>query len=170
MKKKIKRPFYVSLKYFHKCRFCGPLPQTLLSETNNLCNYLAQCSRKVNAPVFFQGEDESPVSDLKVLSNGKRGGLKVVAFDKTPFKLFTLRLSTKSVQAPSCKRPKTTQRTLFLSFEINNCFPIMVQCRRLIKKSRKLACYVVNSNIAIGSLPTLQTSHGLLALFEKIYY
>ena len=25
------------------------------------------------------------------------------------------------------------------------------------------------SNIAIGSLPTLQTSHGLLALFEKIY-
>ena len=26
----------------------------------------------------------------------------------------------------------------------------------------------VNSNIAIGSLPTLQTSHGLLALFEKI--
>jgi hypothetical protein len=28
----------------------------------------------------------------------------------------------------------------------------------------------VNSNVAIGSLPTLQTSHGLLALFEKIYY
>jgi hypothetical protein len=26
----------------------------------------------------------------------------------------------------------------------------------------------VNSNNAIGSLPTLQTSHGLLALFEKI--
>jgi hypothetical protein len=43
-------------------------------------------------------------------------------------------------------------------------------CRRLIKKSRKLVCHVVNSNIAIGSLPTLQTSHGLLALFEKIYY
>jgi hypothetical protein len=27
---------------------------------------------------------------------------------------------------------------------------------------------MVNSNNAIGSLPTLQTSHGLLALFEKI--
>ena len=39
-----------------------------------------------------------------------------------------------------------------------------------MKKSGKLACHVVNSNIAIGSLPTLQTSHGLLALFEKIYY
>ncbi len=39
-----------------------------------------------------------------------------------------------------------------------------------MKKSAKLACHVVNSNITIGSLPTLQTSHGLLALFEKIYY
>ena len=39
-----------------------------------------------------------------------------------------------------------------------------------MKKSGKLACHVVSSNIAIGSLPTLQTLHGLLALFEKIYY
>jgi hypothetical protein len=37
-------------------------------------------------------------------------------------------------------------------------------------KSAKLVCHVVNSNIAIASLPTLQTSHGLLPLFEKIYY
>jgi hypothetical protein len=43
----------------------------------------------------------------------------VVAFDKSPFKLITLNFLTKSVQAPSCMRPKTT---LFLSFEINNCF------------------------------------------------
>jgi hypothetical protein len=28
---------------------------------------------------------------------------------------------------------------------------------------------VVNSNIAIGSLPTLQISQGIVALFEKIY-
>jgi hypothetical protein len=39
-----------------------------------------------------------------------------------------------------------------------------------MKKSGKLACHVVNSNIAIGSLPTLQISVGMLALFEKIYY
>ncbi len=39
-----------------------------------------------------------------------------------------------------------------------------------MEKSAKLECHVVNSNIAIGSLPTLQMSHGLLALFEKIYY
>jgi hypothetical protein len=46
------------------------------------------------------------MSSLKVLTNEKRGGLKVVAFDRSPFKLFTLRFSIKSVQAPSCKRPK----------------------------------------------------------------
>ncbi len=33
----------------------------------------------------------------------------------------------------------------------------------------KLACHVVNSNIAIGSLPTLQISLETVALFEKIY-
>jgi hypothetical protein len=38
-----------------------------------------------------------------------------------------------------------------------------------MKKSRKLSCHVVNSNIAIGSLPTLQISVGVVALFEKIY-
>ncbi len=40
----------------------------------------------------------------------------------------------------------------------------------LMKKSGKLACDVVNSNIAIGSLPTLQISVGMVALFEQIYY
>jgi hypothetical protein len=39
-----------------------------------------------------------------------------------------------------------------------------------MKKSVKLACHVANSNIAIGSLPTLQLSLGFVALFEKIYY
>jgi hypothetical protein len=39
-----------------------------------------------------------------------------------------------------------------------------------MKKSVKLACHVANSNIAIGSLPTLQISPGIVALFEKIYY
>jgi hypothetical protein len=37
-----------------------------------------------------------------------------------------------------------------------------------MKKSVKLACHVVNSNIAIGSLPTLQILLGIVALFEKI--
>ncbi len=66
------------------------------------------------------------IFSLKVLTNEKRGGLKVRAFDGSPFKLFMLRFSSKSVQAPSCEKPKTTQRTLFLSFEINNCFSITV--------------------------------------------
>jgi hypothetical protein len=38
-----------------------------------------------------------------------------------------------------------------------------------MKKSVKLACHLVNSNIAIGFLPTLQISLGIVALFEKIY-
>ncbi len=38
-----------------------------------------------------------------------------------------------------------------------------------MKKSVKLACHVVNSNISIGSLPTLKISLGNVALFEKIY-
>jgi hypothetical protein len=38
-----------------------------------------------------------------------------------------------------------------------------------MKKSVKLACHVVNSNIAIVSSPTLQISLGIAALFEKTY-
>jgi hypothetical protein len=38
-----------------------------------------------------------------------------------------------------------------------------------MKKFGKLACHKVNSNIAIGSFPTLQISLGIVALFEKIY-
>jgi hypothetical protein len=44
---------------------------------------------------------------LKVLTNEKRGGLKVAEFDRSPFKLFTLKFSNKSVQSPSCERHKT---------------------------------------------------------------
>jgi hypothetical protein len=38
-----------------------------------------------------------------------------------------------------------------------------------MKKSVKLACHVVNSDIAIGSLPTLQIWVGIFASFEKIH-
>jgi hypothetical protein len=38
-----------------------------------------------------------------------------------------------------------------------------------MKKSGKLASHVVNSNIAIDSLPSIQISPGIVALFEKIY-
>jgi hypothetical protein len=58
--------------------------------------------------------------DLKVLTNEERGCFKEAAFGRSPFKLFTLRFSNKSVQAPSSERPKTTRPTLFLSREINN--------------------------------------------------
>jgi hypothetical protein len=54
---------------------------------------------------------------FKVLTNKKRGGLNLVSFDWPPFKLFSLRFSKESVQTPSCERPKTAQRTLFMSWE-----------------------------------------------------
>ncbi len=50
----------------------------------------------------------------------------MVAFDRSPFNLFMLRFSNKSVQAPSCERLRTAQRTLFLSFEINKSFQVAV--------------------------------------------
>ncbi len=106
---------------------------------------------------------------LKILTNEIRGGLKVVTFNRYPFRLFTLRFSNKSVQAPSYERPRTAQLTLFLSFEINKCFQISVWRRSFMKKTVKLAYHLVNSNVAIGSLPTLQISLGIVAFFEKNY-
>ncbi len=50
---------------------------------------------------------------LSLLTNEKKGGLKVVSFETTRFKLFTLKFSNKSMQIPSCERPKTTQRSLW---------------------------------------------------------
>jgi hypothetical protein len=38
-----------------------------------------------------------------------------------------------------------------------------------MEKSRKFACHLVYSNNAINSLPTLQISLGIVAIFEKIY-
>jgi hypothetical protein len=102
---------------------------------------------------------------LKVLTNERRGGLKVVAFDRSPFMLFSLRFSTKSVQAQSCERPKTYQRTLSLSFEIKNWFPIAEP----YEKMRETYMPRGNSNTAIDFWSTLQISLEILALFEKIY-
>ncbi len=45
---------------------------------------------------------------LKVLTNEKEGGLEVVAF-RLSLKLFKLRFSNKSAQAPYSERSKTTQ-------------------------------------------------------------
>ncbi len=63
-----------------------------------------------STPLFF-----------KVLTNEKRGRLKVASFDRSRFKLFTLEFSNKPVEVPSCERPKSTQRRVFLLFEKNNC-------------------------------------------------
>ncbi len=75
---------------------------------------------------------ESPTnakfSLLKVLTNEKRGGLRVISFDRSPFKLFSRKFWKESVQGPSCERHKTTQRTLFLLFASNSWFPMTLLC------------------------------------------
>ena len=50
---------------------------------------------------------------LKVLTNEKRGGLKVVEFDRSPFKLFTLKFSNKLVQAYPVKGLKLLREPCF---------------------------------------------------------
>jgi hypothetical protein len=108
---------------------------------------------------------------LNVLTNEKRGGLtmELVLFERSHFKLFSLKFANKSDLSSSCERHKIAQRTMFLLFENNNCFHITLQCRRLMKKSGKLAFHVVNSNVVIDSFPTLQIPLGIVALFEKSY-
>ena len=108
----------------------------------------------------------------KVLSNEKRGDLKVVAFDRPPFKLFNSRWD---FQTNQCRPHPVRGLELLRKPCLYHLQSIIASKYRysvgaLWKKSVKLACHVVNSNIAIGSLPSLQTSHGLLAVFEKIYY
>ncbi len=91
----------------------------------------------------------SSVFALKVLTNEKIGGLRVISFDRSPFKLFSRKFSKESVQAPSCERLKTTQRPLFLLFANNNWFPITLLCLAATHFShRKL-----NWNIGIVHLP-----------------
>ncbi len=87
---------------------------------------------------------------LKVLTNEKRGGFILVPFDWSRFRLFKLKFSIESVQTPSCERPKTAQRTLFLSFEINNCFPITVLHRRRWKNPQNLhATWSIQTSVLI---------------------
>jgi hypothetical protein len=74
---------------------------------------------------------------LKVLTNEKRDGLKVAEFDRSPFKLFTLKFSNKSVQSSSCERLKTAQRIMFLLFSNNNCYPINAIVSEEYKKIRE---------------------------------
>jgi hypothetical protein len=73
------------------------------------------------------------------------------------------------VQVPSCERPKSTQRRVFLIFENNNYILLAVKCRRCMKKSGKLACHLLSSNCAINFFRSSihRSSLGFVALFEK---
>jgi hypothetical protein len=84
------------------------------------------CTLVLNSKTNQGIECLSVVGALKVLTNEKRGGLSGVSFDKSPFKLFSLKFSNRLVQAPSCERHKTAPRTLFVPFANNNYFQIAV--------------------------------------------
>jgi hypothetical protein len=85
---------------------------------------MALCISRV---IYPRGEySKAATRNLKVFTNEKRDGLTVVSFDRSCFKLCSRKFSNKLVQAPSCERPKTAPRTLFLSFANNNCFQITV--------------------------------------------
>jgi hypothetical protein len=108
------------------------------------------------------------------LNNEKRGGLKVVAF----------KVSLEAIHAEIFKQVSHPVRGLKLLSETCFCLwksRIVFQQRYSVgglgknpgnlhwKKSRKLACHMVDSNIGNESLPILQISVGIIASFEKIY-
>ena len=62
----------------------------------------------------------------------------MVAFDRPPFKLLSRKFSKESVQAPSCERHKTTQRT-----------PVPVICKQLL----------IPNNAIVSGCDTLLTFH-----------
>jgi hypothetical protein len=66
----------------------------------------------------------SPEMLLKVLTNEKRGGLKVVSIDRSRFQLFTLKFSKKSVQTPSCER--ATPPTVSVKGTVSRDFRLLV--------------------------------------------
>jgi hypothetical protein len=100
---------------------------------------------------------------LKVLTNEKRGGLTMVSFDRSPVKLFSLWVLYESMKAPSCERPKTNQRTLFLSFAINNCYST--------SDEKLLAAFELFWGIFTTVKPTIRlVSFDLFGRFLKLHH
>ncbi len=89
----------------------------------------------------------------------------MVAFDRSPFKLFSLRFSTNSVQAQSCERPKITRRTLSLIISNQELFLNSGIASELYEKIRETCMHVVDSNIALDSSPTIQIAPEIVAFF-----
>jgi hypothetical protein len=62
------------------------------------------------------------------------------------------------MQAPSFERPKTNQRTPFLSFAINNCYPT--------SDEKMLAAF----ELILGDFLPLENSHKVSDLFGGFLY
>jgi hypothetical protein len=74
---------------------------------------------KFSGAFRISGAFRKIIPRLKVLTNDKRGGVRVTSFDRPPFKLLSRKFSKDSVQAPSCERHKTLSEHLILLFAIN---------------------------------------------------
>ncbi len=92
-----------------KVEFIFLLVHTLLFERGEI-NCVKETLRIPILRILF----ESHLYFLKVLTNDKRCGLKVASVDRSLFKLFTLKFSSKSMQVRSFERFKITLRTMFL--------------------------------------------------------
>ncbi len=91
---------------------------------------------RIRWAVFGLPQDEDWIDSFEKFSlNTLKGDLSNAITFNPPlfslvntFKLFSRKFSRESVQAPSCERHKTTQRTLFLFFSNNYWFPITLLC------------------------------------------
>jgi hypothetical protein len=108
---------------------------------------------------FASISKKTPLSKLSFAFVSLALPLLVVAFDRSPFQLFTLFLN-KSMQAPSSERPINTQWTLFLSFEINNCFQKMKKCQ---SASLRHTCHIIH----LAETAVLYCTRISSAIFEK---
>jgi hypothetical protein len=120
--------------------------------------FLIKHLNKTTKTLLIQGKEENCFiffifsclkMHFKVLTNEKRGGLKVVSFNRSPFQIFSLWFSNKSVRAPSCERPKTALLTLFLLFANNNCIPISTSCQAATNFSQNTI--ICNNGIVRGA-------------------
>jgi hypothetical protein len=119
----------------------------LHASTRDLYNCLV-CSSRPSTKIFFPRRTPFQLIKLsrqscrvtcllKVLTNEKRGGVRVISFDRPPFKLLSRKFSKESVQTPSCERHKTTQRT-----------PFSIICKQLL----------IPNNAIVSGCDTLLTS------------
>ncbi len=94
---------------------------------------------------------------LKILTNERRGRLKVVAFDRPPSSYSRRDFQTKQCSLQPVRGLELLSEPYFCHVK-SIMFPNNDTASEHNEKIRELECHVVYSNIAIGSSPILQIS------------